>query len=95
MISHQNQICIIYQSQNIIQILIKKKIRNKSAFSLTRAHLSKNINDYNKGKLLSEDQTCKVYSGLGINGEIVTIKEYINLSFNKKNSIFKNKKKNI
>lgn len=73
--------------------IIKKKIRNKSAVSLTRAHLSNNINDYNKGKLISEDKACKVFSGLGINGEFVTIREYINLSFNQKNLILENKKK--
>ena len=73
--------------------IIKKKVRNKSPIPFNRAHLSNNINDYTIGKLISEDKSCKVYSGLGINGEIVTIKEYINLSINQKNLIIQNKKK--
>lgn len=73
--------------------IIKKKIRNKSPIPLNRTYLSNNIQNYKIGQLISEDKSSKVYSGLGINGEIVIIKEYLNLTINQKNLIIKNNKK--
>lgn len=48
---------------------------------------------YIKGELKEEDTFCKIYSGLSINGEMIAIKEYSNLSINIKNQIIKNKLK--
>ena len=85
--------------ENIYNI-IKKKKRSDSPFPIKRAHLSNNENIFNKkkyikGQLKEEDLFCKVYSGLSIDGKMITIKEYSKLSINKKKQIIKNKKKII
>ena len=85
--------------ENIYNI-IKKKKRSDSPFPIKRAHLSNNENIFNKkkyikGKLKEEDLFCKVYSGLSIDGKMITIKEYSKLSISKKKQIIKNKKKII
>ena len=78
--------------------IIKKKKRLESPIPIKRAYLSNNENIFSKkiyikGEIKEEDLFCKVYSGLRINGEMVTIKEYSNLSISIKNQIIKNKRK--
>ena len=73
--------------------------RQKSSSPIKRTNLLNNeINSNNKkfikGQLKEQNKFCKIYSGLSITtGEIVAIKEYTNLSAERKNLIIKQKNK--
>ena len=76
--------------------IIKKKKRFKSQNLLKTSNI---LNDENilikknfiKGALSRKEKFCTIYTGLGDNGEMVTIKEYINLIENKKKAIIENR----
>ena len=64
-----------------IQIPIKRT-------TLTKREKNSNIKKFIKGNLREQNEFCIIYSGLSITtGEIVTIKEYINLSIEQKKLI--------
>lgn len=76
--------------------IIKKKSSHKSPIQLKRATIynSETINsvkNYMKGRLKGKETFCRVYSGLSVNGEIVTIKEYNNLTETQKKTIIENR----
>ena len=64
-----------------IQVPIKRS-------TLTKREKNSNIKKFIKGNLREQNEFCIIYSGLSITtGEIVTIKEYINLSIEQKKLI--------
>ena len=78
--------------------IIKRKSSHKSPIQIKRATLYnsetiKSVKNYMKGPLKGKERFCTVYSGLSINGEIVTIKEYNNLAEKQKKTIIENREK--
>ena len=76
--------------------IIRKKSSHKSPIQIKRATLYnsetiKSVKNYMKGPLKGKEIFCTVYSGLSVNGEIVTIKEYNNLTETQKKTILENR----
>ena len=76
--------------------IIKKKSTHKSPIQIKRATIYnsetiKSVKNYMKGPLKGKERFCTVYSGLSVNGEIVTIKEYNNLAEKLKKTIIENR----
>ena len=76
--------------------IIKRKSSHKSPIHIKRATIYnsetiKSVKNYMKGPLKDKERFCTVYSGLSINGEIVTIKEYNNLAEKQKKTIIENR----
>ena len=89
----------IYHDENDNEMrhsIIRKKSSHKSPIQIKRATLYnsetiKSVKNYMKGPLKGKEIFCTVYSGLSVNGEIVTIKEYNNLTETQKKIILENR----
>ena len=69
---------------------ILKKVKRNNSTDITERRLF----NYKKGELKGKDRLSELYSGLCmLNGDVITIKEYNNISIDKKKLILKNKEK--
>ena len=81
-----------YNTNNKIEEIIKTEYTIKRTNIYNQKDNILNNKKYKKGQLIGQGRFGKVYSGLSeLNGEIVAIKTYYNLSIDKKKLIMKNK----